>query len=133
MKISDAILYKRNEGSIVCKRCRISYLFLWRNCILELNKYIKELQKSFLTDKESEEKYLKEAYERTKSEVNVSHVLIRYNEINDDSLHIISKLSSLRDSFSKLSTNDFNNLWNLDKKMIVEDLGYFSAFKMIYS
>ena len=104
-----------------------------KNYILELNKYIKELQKSFLTDKESEEKYLKEAYERTKSEVNVSHVLIRYNEINDDSLHIISKLSSLRDSFSKLSTNDFNNLWNLDKKMIVEDLGYFSAFKMIYS
>ena len=34
-----------------------------KNYILELNKYIKELQKSFLTDKESEEKYLKEAYD----------------------------------------------------------------------
>ena len=32
----------------------------------ELNKYAKQLQNSYLTDKETEEKFLKEAYERTK-------------------------------------------------------------------
>ena len=36
------------------------------NYLKELNKYAKQLQNSYLTDKETEEKFLKEAYERTK-------------------------------------------------------------------
>ena len=49
----------------------------------ELNKYARQLQNTYLTDKETEEKFLKEAYERTKFEVNVSHILIRVDENNN--------------------------------------------------
>jgi len=40
----------------------------------ELNKYTKQLQNTYLTDKETEDRYLLEAYDRTKLEVNVSHI-----------------------------------------------------------
>ena len=54
----------------------------------ELNKYVKQLQNSYLTDKETEENLLKEAYERTKYELNVSHILIRIDENNNDTLDV---------------------------------------------
>ena len=58
----------------------------------ELNKYIKQLQNTYLTDRETEDKFLNEAYERTKSEVDVSHVLIRIDENENDTLKIYNKL-----------------------------------------
>ena len=100
--------------------------------ISELNKYSNQLQKSYLTDKKSEEKFLKEAYARTIEEVNVSHVLIRYDDFNNDSLAVINKLKSIKDPFLNLSTTEFKENFNQDNIMIIEDLGYFSAFKMIY-
>lgn len=98
----------------------------------ELNKYAKQLQNTYLTDKTSEEKFLKEAYERTKFEVNVSHVLIRIDENNNDTIQIVEKLKSLKDSFLNLSIDEFNKKYNQDNLIIAENLGYFSAFKMIY-
>lgn len=98
----------------------------------ELNKYAKQLQNTYLTDKETEDMFLKEAYERTKLEVNVSHVLIRLDENNNDSIDSYDKLNSLRESFKNISLNDFNEKYNVNQNMIVENLGYFSAFKMIY-
>ena len=59
----------------------------------ELNKYIKQLQNTYLTDRETEDKFLNEAYERTKSEVDVSHVLIRIDENENDTLKIYNKLN----------------------------------------
>jgi len=98
----------------------------------ELNKYVKQLQNTYLTDKQTENKFLKEAYERTKSEVNVSHILIRIDENDNDTIKIYNKLNSLRDTFLNLSINDFKNKHQEDQELIIENLGYFSAFKMIY-
>ena len=98
----------------------------------ELQKYVKQLQNAYLTDKSTQEKLLKEAYERTKFEVNASHVLIRIDKDNNDTIEIFNKLNSLRNDFLHLSLDQFNQKNNLDNDMIVEDLGYFSAFRMIY-
>lgn len=98
----------------------------------ELNKYAKQLQNTYLTDKDTEEKFLKEAYERTKFEVNVSHVLIKFDENNNDTIQVYNKLKSLKNAFLNSSIDDFIKNHNQDNKMIVENLGYFSAFKMIY-
>ena len=98
----------------------------------ELNKYAKQLQNTYLTDKVTEEKFLKEAYERTKFEVNVSHVLIKFDENNNDTIQVYNKLKSLKNAFLNSSIDDFIKNHNQDNKMIVENLGYFSAFKMIY-
>jgi peptidyl-prolyl cis-trans isomerase SurA len=86
-----------------------------------------------LTDKETEEKFLKEAYERTKYEVKVSHVLIRHSGSDKDSIKVIQTLKNFRNDFLKLNTENFNKKHNKNNEYIVEDLGYFSAFKMIYN
>ena len=98
----------------------------------ELNKYVKQLQNTYLTDKETEDKFLREAYERTRYEVNVSHVLIRIDENDNDTIDVYNKLNNLRDPFLNSSINDFKNSHLEDEELIIENLGYFSAFKMIY-
>ena len=98
----------------------------------ELNKYVKQLQNTYLTDRETEDKFLREAYERTKYEVNVSHVLIRIDENDNDTIDVYNKLNTLRDPFLNSSINDFKNSHLEDEELIIENLGYFSAFKMIY-
>ena len=98
----------------------------------ELNKYVKQLQNTYLTDRETEDKFLREAYERTKHEVNVSHVLIRIDENDNDTINVYNKLNALRGQFLNSSIDDFNNSHQKDEELIIENLGYFSAFKMIY-
>ena len=98
----------------------------------ELNKYVKQLQNTYLTDRETEDKFLREAYERTKYEVNVSHVLIRIDENDNDTIDVYNKLNDLRGPFLNSSINDFKNSHLEDEELIIENLGYFSAFKMIY-
>ena len=98
----------------------------------ELNKYVKQLQNTYLTDRETENKFLREAYERTKYEVNVSHILIRIDENDNDTIDVYNKLNNLRDPFLNSSINDFKNSHLEDEELIIENLGYFSAFKMIY-
>ena len=98
----------------------------------ELNKYVKQLQNTYLTDRETEDKFLREAYERTKYEVNVSHVLIRIDENDNDTIDVYNKLNNLRGPFLNSSINDFKKSYIEDEELIIENLGYFSAFKMIY-
>ena len=98
----------------------------------ELSKYTKQLQNTYLTDKETEDRYLLEAYDRTKLEVNVSHILIRIERDNIDTIQVYNKLNSLRNSFGNSTTDEFKKKYNQDNLMVVEDLGYFSVFKMIY-
>ena len=98
----------------------------------EYQKYKNQLLKGYLTDSESQQRLVEEAYERTKNEVQVSHVLIRNNDQNSDSTEIYNRLSDLRLPFLQKNIEIFNKEYNSDKQFIVEDLGYFSAFKMIY-
>ena len=98
----------------------------------ELNKYVKQLQNTYLTDRETEDNFLREAYERTKHEVNVSHVLIRIDENDNDTINVYNKLNALRGPFLNSSIDDFKNSHQEDEELIIENLGYFSAFKMIY-
>ena len=98
----------------------------------EYQKYKNQLLKGYLTDSESQERLVKEAYERTRNEVQVSHVLIRNNNQTNDSTEIYNRLFDLRLPFLQKNIETFNKEHNSDKQLIVEELGYFSAFKMIY-
>lgn len=98
----------------------------------EYQKYKNQLLKGYLTDIESQEKLVKEAYERTRNEVQVSHVLIRNNDQTNDSTEIYNRLLELRLPFLQKNIETFNKEHNSDEQLIVEELGYFSAFKMIY-
>ena len=98
----------------------------------EYQKYKNQLLKGYLTDIESQERLVKEAYERTRNEVQVSHVLIRNNDQTNDSTEIYNRLLDLRLPFLQKNIETFNKEHNFDEQLIVEELGYFSAFKMIY-
>ena len=98
----------------------------------ELKKYTKQLESTFLTDKVTEEKLLLEAYERTKYEVNVSHVLIRIEEDNNDTIDVYNNILKLRNPLLKNHIDSLIKNHHNGKDLIVEGLGYFSVFKMIY-
>tara|TARA_B100000427_G_C15511478_1_gene596401 strand:+ start:874 stop:2511 length:1638 start_codon:yes stop_codon:yes gene_type:complete len=117
LKLSDAYLRKLDEKD--------SYKS-------ELNKYSRQLKSSFLTDKISEERLILEAYDRTKHELNVSHILIRIDEGNNDTINSYNKALNLRKNLLKDSIESVIKTYHNGKDIIIENLGYFSAFKMIY-
>ena len=117
LKLSEAYLRKLDEKET------------YKN---ELSKYAKQLQSSFLTDKETEEKLLLEAYERTKTEVDVSHILIRLEKDDNDTIDVYNKIQKLRTLLLNEDIDTLKKKYHNGKDVIIENLGYFSAFKMIY-
>jgi peptidyl-prolyl cis-trans isomerase SurA len=104
-----------------------------KSYVSELNKYSSQLAANYLIDLDSQDSLVFEAYQRTKTEINASHILIKYDEDGIDTLDIFNKLLIFRD---ELKNNNFDFLkkkYHDGENVFVEDLGYFSAFKMIYS
>ncbi len=103
----------------------------------ELASYKKQLSKPFLKDKKITNALVKEAYERTIKDVNVSHILImvKQNALPSDTLKAYTKIMKARKEL--LSGKDFSAI----AKKYSEDpsvkenggnLGYFNAFRMVY-
>ena len=101
--------------------------------ISDLNKYSTQLASNYLFDKNSQDSMLNEAYLRTKTEIKASHILIRIEEQDLDTLDIYNKLISYREDFKNYDLSYLIKKYHDGKNIFVEDLGYFSAFKMIYS
>ena len=100
----------------------------------ELKNYRNQLAKNFLTDTQVTEELVSEAYERTKYEVNASHILVYLPESANakDTLFAYNEIEKLReralnDGFDKVR-NEIHN----GKTLFGEELGYFTAFKMVY-
>ena len=101
--------------------------------ISELNKYSAQLASNYLFDKKSQDSLLKEAYERTKKEINADHILIRIDQESIDTLDIYNRLLSYRSEFRNNKLEYLKKKYHDGKNVFVENLGYFSAFKMVYS
>lgn len=103
--------------------------------INELNSYKNQLMQPYLYDKDFKEKLLNEAYKRTNEEVRASHILIAFAKSGTDSVAIKKKLNDIRsrikkgESFEKLA-KEFSD--DPSAKVNGGDLGYFSAFRMVY-
>ena len=105
--------------------------------INELAGYRKQLARPYLTDQAAEEELILEAYERMIYEVRVSHILIGLSEnaMPEDTLKSYYFIKNLRDRIIK--GEDFNTIakeYSTDPsaKNNGGDLGYFSAFRMVY-
>jgi peptidyl-prolyl cis-trans isomerase SurA len=97
----------------------------------EFESYKNQLSKAYTSDKEVTETLVKEAYNRTTSEVKAHHILVRIQP-GQDTLAAYEKIKALR---SRMVKEDFTSLRTAlhdGKSVFVEDLGYFSAFKMVY-
>lgn len=106
--------------------------------INELNGYRNQLAKAYLTDNETKERLIREAYDRMKIEVSASHILVRLpsNPTPEDTLQaykkamrIIDRLN-LGESFEAIARGASDDP---SAKTNGGNLGYFTAFRMIYS
>ena len=103
--------------------------------IRELEGYRRQLVKPYLTDRIASEELLDEAYDRLKSEVSASHILIKTNFEEEDTLRAYNKILKIKtkldqgDDFIKLA-KQFSE--DPSVKENDGDLGYFSALQMVY-
>ncbi len=104
----------------------------------EIDSYRNQLMTPYLQDKEFLNSLIKEAYDRTKNEIRASHILIKFpkNYLPKDTLIPYNKIMEARERV--LSGEDFELVakeMSDDPSVKVNggDLGYFSAFKMLYN
>lgn len=104
----------------------------------EFNGYKIQLQKPYLVDTSVTDELMKEAYYRTENELRASHILVgvaqdaspedtlaAYNEILDIRNQILNGKIKFADAAVKYSTDP-------SAKVNFGDLGFFSAFRMVY-
>lgn len=100
----------------------------------EFESYKKQLAKNYLTDSKVTDALIKEAHNRLQVEINASHVLVRIDESASpkDTLAAYNEIVKLKNRVInegyKVVQKDVHN----GKTIFAEDLGYFSAFKMVY-
>lgn len=106
--------------------------------VKELDGYRNQLAAPYLTNSKVDEELTEQAYERMQQEVRASHLLIKvsegalsqdtlaaYNKIADIRAKIVGKEMSFQDAASKYSEDP-------SAKTNKGDLGYFTAFQMVY-
>lgn len=102
----------------------------------ELAGYKKQLSQPYLVDTNVSEAIIKEAYERLKQEVNASHMLVKISPsaTPSDTLKAYNKIMEYR---KRVLKEDFKKIQGeiqkiKDPELISENLGYFTAFQMVY-
>ncbi|WP_420573833.1 peptidylprolyl isomerase [Kordia sp.] len=109
----------------------------------ELGGYRKQLAKNYLTDNNATEQLVKEAYDRLQKEVKASHILINVSQdaAPKDTLVAYNKIMGIRKSilegadFGEMAMSHSNDPSAKGNKNIPGNkgnLGYFSAFRMVY-
>ena len=101
--------------------------------INEFKSYKNQLTQSYLTDKNVTDDLVREAYERTENEVKAQHILVLLDEVETDTLAAYSKIEAYRERFINEDFESLKKELHNGKTTYVEDLGYFSAFKMVYN
>lgn len=105
----------------------------------ELEGYRNTLSQPYLTDKSMQENLVKQAYERSKSEVRASHILIKLppKPSPEDTLIAYKKIMELKKRIE--AGEDFETVarstGGSDDPSVAHnggDLGYFTAFQMVY-
>lgn len=98
----------------------------------EFESYKQQLLKNYSSDAEVTDELVKEAYNRTAFDINASHILVRIDLAEKDTVIAYNKIKTFRE---RALTEGFDNVRALvhDGQTIYgEELGYFSAFKMVY-
>jgi peptidyl-prolyl cis-trans isomerase SurA len=105
--------------------------------INELEGYREQLAKPYLADEESVEEMMKEAYERSKEDIQASHILVRLpaNPTPEDTLAAYQKIIGIRERIVK--GEDFGKVARAtsDDASVSRNggnLGYFTVFSMVY-
>ncbi|MFN8142885.1 MAG: peptidylprolyl isomerase [Bacteroidia bacterium] len=103
----------------------------------ELGGYRKQLAQPYLVDKDVSDKLLKEAYERMKTDLRASHILIKcdQNALPKDTIEAYNKAMKVRGELMKGADFTATAKKYSDDPSAKDnggDLGYFSALQMVY-
>lgn len=103
----------------------------------ELNSYRIQLSKSYLNDSKVTNQLIEEAYNRSLKEVKASHILLSFDENikGADTLAFYNKALALKKQIEKGESFETVALANSQDPSVTENkgnLGYFSAFRMLY-
>ncbi len=98
----------------------------------EFTNYKRQLTKNYLSESKVTDELVKEAYERMQQDIKAVHILIKLDPTTKDTLTTYNRLLQLRDrvineGFEAVKADVHNG-----STVFAEDLGYFSAFKMVY-
>lgn len=100
----------------------------------ELATYKKQLAQSFILDNQVTEALVEEAYDRILNEVDASHILIKVepNASVQDTIEAYNAIVKFRDRAINEGFETVRNDVHNGQTIFGEDLGYFTAFKMVY-
>ncbi len=98
----------------------------------EFEGYKKQLSKNYMSDSNVTESLINEAYERMAYDIKASHILVRLDENEKDTLQVYNQLVDLRKRVLKEGFDKVKNEVHNGNTIFAEELGYFSAFKMVY-
>ncbi|WP_417861323.1 peptidylprolyl isomerase [Winogradskyella sediminis] len=98
----------------------------------EFARYKKQLISNYISENKVTEELVQEAYERSNIDINASHILVRLDASAKDTINAYNEVLALRkraleEGYDKVKAEMHNG-----KTIFLEDLGYFSAFKMVY-
>jgi len=101
----------------------------------ELKNHKKQLVKNYITDNKVTDALVEEAYNRLQSEIKASHILVLLDENASpkDTLVAYNKIAKLRERVINEGYAPVQKEVHDGKTIFAEDLGYFSAFKMVYA
>jgi len=98
----------------------------------EFLSYKKQLTKNYLSENKVTEALVKEAYDRSNIDINASHILVRLDESATDTLAAYNQVLALRNRVLIEGFDVVKQEMHDGTNIFLEDLGYFSAFKMVY-
>lgn len=98
----------------------------------EFSRYKKQLIKNYISENKVTDALVKEAYDRSNLDINASHILVRLDATTKDTLNAYNEVLALRERVLKEGFEHVKAEMHNGNTIFIEDLGYFSAFKMVY-
>ncbi|MUU79777.1 peptidylprolyl isomerase [Winogradskyella endarachnes] len=103
-----------------------------KNYKREFTRYKKQLIKNYISENKVTDELVEEAYKRSKIDINASHALVRLDANAKDTIAAYNQVLAIRDRVLKEGYKTVQADMHNGETVFLEDLGYFSAFKMVY-
>ncbi|WP_452218864.1 peptidylprolyl isomerase [Lacinutrix undariae] len=98
----------------------------------EFRSYKKQLTQNYLADNKVTDQLVEEAYNRLAFDIDASHILVRLDANETDTIQAYNKILALRNRVLNEGYKTVQKEVHNGQTIFAEDLGYFSAFKMVY-
>lgn len=99
----------------------------------EFRNYKAQLTKNYMSESKVTDALVKEAYDRLNYDVDVNHILIKFDASLKDTTQVYNQIMGLREQFSTEGFKTTQKAVHNGQTVFAEELGYFTAFKMVYN